>query len=178
MVMLFLLLKLLSVALISFLIIPIYFSTAVYFSLDRSLMLVGLNVFGFNALRLNIALEEKGISVLMNGKETKSTKKIDISKLLAKITIFKISDIKLAMQYGAQEINDTAMNVQTIKIALAVIKGKYPFSEYKVFTDWKREVLNVGLRLDMSVNILNLLDSGSNEIFTDLAKGVKIEQTN
>lgn len=171
MVMLFLLLKLLNIALISFLIIPIYFSTAVYFSLDRSLMLVGLNVFGFDALRLNISLEEKGIIVLLNGKEAKHPKKkIRVSKFFSKLLLFEIKDIKLAMQYGSQEIFDTALNAQSIKIVLNAVKGKFPFAEFKVFTEWQREVLNFGLRLDMAANILSLFDSGDNSLFKDIVK--------
>jgi hypothetical protein len=156
--MLFLLLKLLSLALVALLVLPVKISAAVYLSLDRKLALVGVNVFGVTVARISAALSAEGLAVTINGKKPKKTyKMLNLSKYKNKISAIKLTDLKFALQLGGEDAVQTALIVQSARNIFNAVEATVPSSDLHVFADWENEVFNAGLRIDLDIIPLKLI---------------------
>jgi len=174
--MLVLLIKLLMISLIALLVVPIGFSVAIYFSLERELLLVGIKIFGANILRLNLINKDNEFELTVNGKNPKSDKELNVTKaklksreknkrakknkkLIVKIVMKTIEfyEIECALQFGTNDTSSTAIIVGAIKSMFFPLKFKCDQANLQVFTDWEKEVANLGARIDMSLTLLKLI---------------------
>ncbi|HKL94526.1 MAG TPA: DUF2953 domain-containing protein [Clostridia bacterium] len=156
--MLFLLLKLVMIAIVALLLMPIGLSVALYFSLERKLLLLSVRIFGFNAVRLNLQIREETMGVKLNGKPTRFIDKRKLRKIIEPvIKAIDLLKVDCALQFGTEDAKSTAVAIGTIKGMFLPLKTKCDDANLYVFTDWEKEVGNLGARIDLGITPLKIL---------------------
>lgn len=157
--MLFLLIKLLMIAIIALLLVPIRFSVAAYFSLDREMVLIVLRIFGINALRFNVQSKNDEWITTINGKPSKKVDKRSLRHKLIRPLIKSVDlrHIECAVQFGTDDAKTTALLSGAIKGLFLPLKAKCESANIYVFNDWENEVGNLAARLDVGIIPLKVI---------------------